>query len=75
MKPSSPTHPKPQEEPLMKSAAAFYVLVALNSEQQHAQRQPARAAKVKPSRPSLLGRVRAFVPRRSVDTAPATSAA
>jgi hypothetical protein len=57
----------------MQSAAAYYVLVALNGQQQQAHRQPARAATAKPSRPSLFGRLRAVIARRSIETAPAAA--
>jgi hypothetical protein len=57
----------------MQSAAAYYVLVALNGQQQQAHRQPARAATAKPSRPSLFGRLRAVIARRSIETTPAAA--
>jgi hypothetical protein len=44
----------------MKSIAAYYVLVAMNTQQQHADPRRAKAA-ARPSRPSLVARARALL--------------
>jgi hypothetical protein len=44
----------------MKSIAAYYVLVAMNTQDQDAQRH-ARSAAARPQRPSFLARARALV--------------
>jgi len=55
----------------MKSIAAYYVLVAMNGEQQHAQSRRAAPAPAQPKGPSLLSRVRDLVvAARSTGTAP-----
>jgi hypothetical protein len=58
----------------MKSIAAYYVLVAMNSEQQHADRRRREFAAPQPARPSLVARVRALV-ASGRSTQPAGSAA
>ena len=45
----------------MKSIAAYYVLVAMNTELQHADPRRAEAAAGRPSRPSLVARARAML--------------
>ena len=54
----------------MKSVAAYYVLVALNSQEQDTHRRRAQRAAAASPRPSLLGRVRSALgsagPARSV---------
>lgn len=42
----------------MKSVAAYYVLVAMNSQEQDAHRRRAQPAAAASPRPSLLGRLR-----------------
>jgi hypothetical protein len=45
----------------MKSIAAYYVLVAMNTEMHEAEQRRAELAAARPSRPSLVERVRSFV--------------
>jgi hypothetical protein len=45
----------------MKSMAAYYAFIAMNSQQQDANRHRARVAEPRPARPSLLSRIRGQV--------------
>ena len=45
----------------MKSIAAYYVLVAMNSQEQAAQRHARSGAAARPQGPSLLARARALL--------------
>jgi hypothetical protein len=57
----------------MKSIAAYYVLVAMNGQEQDAQRH-ARSAAPRPQRPSLLARARALVASARSTQSAATAA-
>jgi hypothetical protein len=58
----------------MKSMAAYYAFIAMNSQEQDADRRHAQLRAARPARPSLIARVRRLVgPVRS--TGPATHAA
>jgi hypothetical protein len=55
-----------KECPTMKSMAAYYAFIAMNSQEQDADRRRAQQKAARPARPSLLARIRArVVPARS----------
>ena len=45
----------------MKSIAAYYVLVSMNTQQQHPDPRRAKAVAARPSRPSLVARARSLL--------------